>query len=160
MQTKIEKIEFCNEEVEVFDIQLAKGNNFVAEGVLVHNCELCSSLDGKVIDANDPEYLLYQPSLHPHCRCYWQSITSDSPNIPDVNWVEPDRGLISRFAPFLLLLPDKSKKKVDSILEIAPFAPEAPELFFDVNDVLDIEKYLKEQQLRISEEQGVEYNGQ
>ncbi len=95
-----------------------------------------------------------------NCRCYWQSITSDSPNIPDVNWVEPDRGLISRFAPFLLLLPDKSKKKVDAILEIAPFAPEAPEMIFNPNDVLDIEAYIKEQQLRISEEQGLEYNGQ
>lgn len=124
-------------------------------------CLLCSSLDGKIIDANDPEYLLYQPSLHAHCRCFWRSITSDSPNIPDANWVEPSSDLVNKFAPLLLLLPDKNNKVNNvGILDISPFVPESPEMIFNPNDVIDIEEYIKEQQLRIAEDQGLNYNGQ
>ena len=124
-----------------------KIERFVWNAVLDERvCELCSSLDGKIIDANDPEYQIYQPALHPRCRCVWQPLTS-SDNIPDANWVEPDISLITKFAPFLFAIPDKSSKT--GILEISPFAPEAPETIFDPNEIVDITEFTREDQVAI-----------
>ena len=130
--------------------QYTKIERFTWNAVLDERvCELCSSLDGKIIDANDPEYQIYQPALHPRCRCVWQPITS-SDNIPDANWVEPDISLITKFAPFLFAIPDKTAKK--GILEISPYAPESPEMLFNPADVLYIEEYIQEQLWRIEED--------
>jgi len=153
MEIKIIKIEEIYEETEVYDIQLAKGNNFIAEGVLVHNCELCKSLDGKVIDSNSSEYSAYQPPIHPKCRCSWISVSSDASNIPEPDFEKPDDDWIKKYAPFWFVIPEEEKKKKkDEIIHIElPYIPEAPELVFNSNDILSIEEFIRETEFRKEE---------
>lgn len=98
-------------------------------------CPLCESLDGKVMNSNDADFMTYQPPLHPRCKCRWSNITSDSEKIPNVNWLKPTSDLIKRYAPFWFLLPSKKKEEV----ELYPFAPESPNPLFNKDSILDIE---------------------
>ena len=109
-------------------------------------CDLCRSLDQKVMEANSPNYSLYQPPLHPRCRCHIIPITSDAEIIPKVNWEKPKNSWIKKYAPFLFIIPFKGKK--EEIEEIAPYVPEAPELVFNPKDILSIEEYIRETELR------------
>lgn len=125
-------------------------DRFVWSAVLDERvCELCKSLDGQVVDSNSPEYTIYQPSLHPRCRCTWVPVKSDAPNIPDVNFEKPSNDLITKYAPFWFLIPDKEKDK-KKILPIDDmwYSNEAPELFFNTKDVLSIEQYIYETEQR------------
>ena len=114
-------------------------------------CPLCASLDGKVMDVGSPEYAIYQQPLHPHCKCSWGFVTSDAEKIPKVNWEKPKDSWIRRYAPFLLIIPFKGKK--EEVEEKLPYAPEAPELIFNPKDVLSIEEYIRETELRNIEEE-------
>jgi len=105
-------------------------------------CDLCRSLDGKVMDANGPEYSIYKSPIHPRCRCTQIPITSDAEIIPKPNFEKPKDSWIIQYAPFWFLLPFKGKK--EEPIEIAPFAPESPELIFDPKDIFSIEKYIEE----------------
>ena len=109
-------------------------------------CELCKSLDGKVMDANSPEYTMYKSPIHPRCRCTQIPITSDAEVVPKPDFKEPSNDWIIKYAPFWFLIPFKGRKKEPT--EILPFAPEAPELVFNPNDVLSIEDYIRETTLR------------
>jgi len=109
-------------------------------------CDLCRSLDQKVMDVNSPDSTIYQPPLHPRCRCHIIPITSDAEKIPKVDWEKPKDSWIRRYAPFLLIIPFKGKK--EEVEEILPYAPEAPELVFNPKDILSIEEYIRETELR------------
>src|SRR3972149_7911519 len=109
-------------------------------------CDLCRSLDQKVMDANSPDSTIYQPPLHQRCRCHILPITSDAEKIPKVDWEKPKDSWIRRYAPFLLIIPFKGKK--EEVEEILPYAPEAPELVFNPKDILSIEEYIRETELR------------
>ena len=109
-------------------------------------CDLCRSLDQKVMDVNSPDSTIYQPPLHPRCRCHIIPITSDAEKIPKVDWEKPKDSWVRRYAPFLLIIPFKGKK--EEVEEKLPYAPEAPELIFNPKDVLSIEEYIRETELR------------
>jgi len=109
-------------------------------------CNLCRSLDQKVMDVNSSDSTIYQPPLHPRCRCHIIPITSDADKIPKVDWKKPKDSWIKKYAPFLLIIPFKGKK--EEIKEISPYAPKAPELIFNPKDILSIEEYIRETELR------------
>src|SRR3989304_5949672 len=66
-------------------------------------CPLCASLDGKVMDATDPDYSIYQQPLHPRCKCTWGFITSDAEVIPKVDWEKPKEEWIKKYASSYLI---------------------------------------------------------
>ncbi len=51
-------------DLTVFDITVDEDHSFFAEGVLVHNCNRCAELDGKVFDLDEP---MPPRPLHPRC---------------------------------------------------------------------------------------------
>ena len=118
------------------DILEKKITRFVWKTHEPNICPLCASLDGKVMDATDPDYSIYQQPLHPRCKCTWGFITSDAEVIPKVDWEKPKKEWIKKYAPFLLLLPFIGKKE------------EKVELIFNPKDVLSIEEYIRETELR------------
>lgn len=99
-------------------------------------CGYCASRNGMVIEATDPEYEIYKPPAHPHCRCLWKSLTSDEEVIPNRSWVKPSDNLITRFAPFLFIIPFKGKKK--GPLEVFPEEIEIPEPKVNTEQILVI----------------------
>ena len=109
-------------------------------------CDLCRSLDGKVMDANSPEYTIYKSPIHPRCRCTQIPVTSDAKIIPEPNFEKPSNEYITKYAPFWFLIPFKGKKKEPT--EVLSYVPEAPELIFNPEDVLSIEEYIRESELR------------
>ncbi len=88
-------------------------------------CDYCRNRDGLIINSTDPEYNLYMPPAHPRCRCHWVNIPSDAPFIPERNWIKPSDSLITRFAPFLFLVPFKGKK--EEPIDMIPEEVEIPE---------------------------------
>ena len=132
--------------IKLADILSPKITRFVWKTHEPNICLLCASLDGKVMDATDPDYSIYQQPLHPRCKCTWGFITSDAEVIPKVDWEKPKDSWIRRYAPFLLIIPFKGKK--EEVEEILPYAPEAPELVFNPKDILSIEEYIRETELR------------
>ncbi len=101
-------------------------------------CPYCESRDGMVINSTDPEYSLYMPPAHPHCRCHWIPIESDSEIIPERNWTKPDSSF-SKYFPFLFIIPFKGKK--DKPIDVFPFAPESPNPDFNPEDIFPMGKY-------------------
>ena len=122
--------------IKLADILSPKITRFVWKTHEPNICLLCASLDGKVMDATDPDYSIYQQPLHPRCKCTWGFITSDAEVIPKVDWEKPKEEWIKKYAPFLLLLPFIGKKE------------EKVELIFNPKDVLSIEEYIRETELR------------
>ena len=106
-------------------------------------CELCRSLSGQIIDANDNMYGIYQPPVHIHCRCIWKPLLSDAKSIPEPNFVQPSNDLITKFGFLWFLIPFKGKKK--GPLEISPFNPESLNPKFEPSEVWNIQKNIEEQ---------------
>ncbi len=102
-------------------------------------CEYCASRNGMVVEATDPEYDIYMPPAHPHCRCFFKVVTSDAEVIPNRSWVKPSDNLITRFAPFLFIIPFKGKRKEP--IDVFPFAPESPNPNFNPEDIFPLGKY-------------------
>src|SRR3972149_5015039 len=72
------------------DLILPTINRFIWTAILDNKvCDLCRSLDQKVMEANSQAYSLYQPPLHPRCRCHIIPITSDADIIPKADWEKP-----------------------------------------------------------------------
>ena len=133
------------------DLMSQKIVRFVWSAILDDRvCELCRSLDGKVMDATNPDYSIYKSPLHPRCRCTQIPITSDAEVIPKVDWKKPKDAWIKRYAPFWFLIP---RKKKEEKIDIEPYAPEAPELVFNPDDIFSIEEYIRETELRNIEEE-------
>ena len=63
-------------------------------------CELCASLDGKIIDINSSDYAIYHPgAIHLGCRCIWIYIKStERPENRAIDWVKPKSNLIKEYA--------------------------------------------------------------
>ena len=122
--------------IKLADILSPKITRFVWKTHEPNICLLCASLDGKVMDATDPDYSIYQQPLHPRCKCTWGFITSDAEVIPKVDWEKTKKEWVKKYAPFLLLLPFIGKKE------------EKVELIFNPKDVLSIEEYIRETELR------------
>ena len=122
--------------IKLADILSPKITRFVWKTHEPNICLLCASLDGKVMDATDPDYSIYQQPLHPRCKCTWGFITSDAEIIPKVDWKRPKEEWIKKYAPFLLLLPFIGKKE------------EKVDFTFNPKDVLSIEEYIRETELR------------
>lgn len=136
--------------IKLVDLLSPKIVRFVWSAILDEKiCPLCRDLDGQIFDANDPEYTIYQPPLHPNCRCHILSVTSDAEFIPEPNFNKPEDSSIIKYAPFLFLLPEKGKDK-DKIVPIDTnfYSSEAPELFFNTQDILSIEEYIRETEMR------------
>lgn len=113
-------------------------------------CELCKSLDGKVMDVNSPDYLIYKSPIHPKCRCTQIPITSDAEVIPNTNWEKPKESWIIRYAPFWFLIPFKGKQK--QTIDITPFESEIPEPSFNENDILVIQNNVE-----ITKQKAIDY---
>src|SRR3990167_5896264 len=122
--------------INLSDILSPKITRFVWKTHEPNICPLCASLDGKVMDATDPDYSIYQQPLHPRCKCTWGFITSDAEIIPKVDWKRPKEEWIKKYAPFFLLLPFIGKKE------------EKVDFTFNPKDVLSIEEYIRETELR------------
>lgn len=62
---EVVSVEFLDAEEEVFDIQVEHDHSFVVCGAVVHNCQVCASLDRRefAIDKGP------RPPRHPNCRC-------------------------------------------------------------------------------------------
>ncbi|MCL6455065.1 MAG: minor capsid protein [Alicyclobacillus sp.] len=59
-------------------------------------CPLCESLDGKVISVTDPDFDLFRPPLHFHCRCFWVYIAAAETNVV-FDWQTPDPALVRKY---------------------------------------------------------------
>lgn len=83
-----------------------------------HVCELCASLDGKIIDIEDPDYAYYVPGeIHPNCRCLWVYIrSSEKPENRVVDWKAPSQKLLDAFA-FKQHKDTKKRKITDEDIE-------------------------------------------
>lgn len=128
--------------LKLVDLIQSKIVKFIWSAVLDDRvCDLCRSLDGKVMDANSKEYTIYKSPLHPRCRCTLIPITSDAEVIPESNFEKPKDSWILRYAPFWFLIPFKGKKKEP--IDIFPFAPESPNPKFNPEDILDIQKQVE-----------------
>lgn len=123
--------------IKLIDFIQPKIVRFIWSSVLDDKvCDLCRSLDGKIMDANSTEYSIYKSPIHPRCRCTQIPITSDAEVIPDPNFKKPKEDWIIRYAPFWFLIPRKEKE--EEITEIIPFFPEVPEVKFNPEEILVI----------------------
>jgi SPP1 gp7 family putative phage head morphogenesis protein len=63
-------------------------------------CPLCASLDGKTISIDNPDFDVFRPPLHFHCRCFLIYIGSDQTHVT-FNWETPDPTLVKHFGKFV-----------------------------------------------------------
>ncbi|WDL96396.1 phage portal protein family protein [Alicyclobacillus sp. ALC3] len=63
-------------------------------------CELCGSLDGLVISADNPDFDIFRPPLHYNCRCILVYIGSNNTG-EEYTWTTPDPALVKRYATFV-----------------------------------------------------------
>jgi len=66
-EIEILSVEEVIEEVEVYDIAVEEDHSFLAEGVFVHNCIRCGSLDGKIYQYKEGVINAPIIPLHPYC---------------------------------------------------------------------------------------------
>lgn len=131
--------------IKLVDLLQPKIVRFVWSAILDDRvCDLCRSLDGKVMDANSPEYSIYKSPIHPRCRCTQIPITSNAEVIPESDFEKPKDSWIIRYAPFWFILPFKGKRKEP--IEIFPFAPESPNPEFKPEEMLDIQREIDKEQ--------------
>lgn len=74
-------------------------------------CALCRDLDGRILQAGDPDYDTFQPPLHNSCRCLFISVTSKDPNPPKITGLLAKPKLVKKFAPTFVDLPEKEIPK-------------------------------------------------
>lgn len=123
--------------LKLVDIIQPKIVRFVWSAILDDRvCELCRSLDGKVMDANSKEYTIYKSPIHPHCRCTQIPITSNAEIIPEQDFKKPSNDWIVRYAPFWFLIPFIGKKKEP--IEVIPEEFNIPEPKVDAKEILVI----------------------
>lgn len=54
-------------------------------------CATCERLDGKVLDEAAYKNTIYDPPIHPNCRCVWVAILNDELDPPEITGF-PDVG--------------------------------------------------------------------
>ena len=69
----------------VYDIEIEHDHSFIVGGVVVHNCPVCGSLDGKVFNVGEGP----RPPAHASCRCTsypitktWRQMGIDADELP------------------------------------------------------------------------------
>jgi len=61
-------------------------------------CDLCATLDMRVVAVNSPEYNEYTPgNLHKGCRCVWIYILKGESNKPPIDWQTPPQDLQEKY---------------------------------------------------------------
>ncbi len=70
---------------QVYNIEVENQHEYFAEGILVHNCEMCISLDGRTFEPRDPFTKLDQ--VHNNCRGIWVAAMKDDSLLPDVKGI-------------------------------------------------------------------------
>lgn len=65
---KVDSVKHFSGSLRMYDLTVENDETYIANGIVVHNTELCRSLDGKMWSKDDPEIALYQPPNHFNCR--------------------------------------------------------------------------------------------
>jgi SPP1 gp7 family putative phage head morphogenesis protein len=58
-------------------------------------CSLCEELDNKTISADNPDFDIFRPPLHSHCRCILIYIGNNNTG-EEYNWVTPPASLVKK----------------------------------------------------------------
>lgn len=58
-------------------------------------CPLCEELDNKTISADNPDFDIFRPPLHSHCRCILIYIGNNNTG-EEYNWVTPPASLVKK----------------------------------------------------------------
>jgi hypothetical protein len=74
MQDSIVSIEVVPRPAVVYDVTIGGDHLFFADGMLVHNCDPCSAVDGEVYDYGDEDQIQNEPPYYlceggDKCRC-------------------------------------------------------------------------------------------
>ncbi len=59
-------------------------------------CPLCAWMDGLIIELANPDYEIFTPPIHQHCRCVWVYIRPDEEPQPEPTWQTPPTGLVEQ----------------------------------------------------------------
>lgn len=78
----------------VYNLEVGDAHTFYANGILVHNCPLCNSMQGEIIPVDSPEWGRIFPPIHLACRCNLSFITAD------------ERGVVQRIERYKPVDPD------------------------------------------------------
>jgi len=62
-------IRYPVQQVNVYNLKVASDPVYFANGLLVHNCNICEGLDGTYFEPGDPALAELKPPIHPNCRC-------------------------------------------------------------------------------------------
>jgi len=73
----ISKLSILWQALNVYNLEVEAAHTFYANGILVHNCPLCNSLQGEIIPVDSPEWGRVAPPIHLGCRCMLSYITAD-----------------------------------------------------------------------------------
>jgi len=73
-RARVESVRQVSHEGEVYDIALGRSHTFFADGILVHNCDVCEALDGQEGPLDDAEIQTPNPNClgerhGASCRC-------------------------------------------------------------------------------------------
>lgn len=86
-------VEFVEEEVDVFDIEVDQDHSFLVHGAVLHNCPRCGaldgrrwSLDGEPIEGNDVAFP--GPTLHWGDRCVQLPVTKSWEELTGIKGIE------------------------------------------------------------------------
>lgn len=78
----------------VYNLEVETAHTYYANGILVHNCPLCNSMQGEIIPVDSPEWGRIAPPIHISCRCMLSFITADErgviPRLERYKPVDPD----------------------------------------------------------------------
>jgi hypothetical protein len=73
-----------------YDIQVESDAGFIAEGVVVHNSDICEDLIGVTLPQDDPFIAAHQPPLHYRCRTDVVAVTEEEAREYGIDEVAPD----------------------------------------------------------------------
>lgn len=66
-----------------------------------HTCPLCQDLDKKVISVDDPDFDIFRPPVHNHCRCLLIFIGPDETNV-QFDWTTPAGSLVKKYGHLIV----------------------------------------------------------
>jgi hypothetical protein len=69
-----------------YDLEVEADHTYVANGLIVHNTEVCQLADGITFRKDDPRAVKLQPPLHFNCRSIDTFVTADD----DVEWTSEE----------------------------------------------------------------------
>lgn len=84
-------------DITVYNLEVEEHPEYFANGVLVHNCPICSSRHGLVIPLNDWQMIAQNtPGLHVNCRCVLSPVLKKSPELKQGDRSISNRELVPR----------------------------------------------------------------